>query len=231
MKYYKFTRAERYGTHRTSYQYPTPGEWTEPVKPVLCEAGYHVCTAEHLLLWRDECLWEVEVKGESVHGNDKSAFEQIRLVRQIEAWNPKVLRIYAADEAEDVLHLFEAKYPDDNRPRLAIQAARDYAKGLIFSEQLFEAARAADLAADRVAADASAADYAARSAAAAAAASAADAYFSPRAARAAARSAAYAAAGAADYDAGAYAAAYATERKQALSKYNKWLLERLGIEE
>jgi hypothetical protein len=192
VKYYKFTKKDRRGTHRTSYQYPEPGEWTSPVKPVLCEAGYHVCTAEHLLGWRDECLWEVDVKGEAVHGYAKSAFEQIRLVRQIETWNPKVLRLYAADVAEDVLEFFEQKYPDDDRPRLAIQAARDYADGLIGQEQLYADERASVRAADA-------------------------------AARAAADVAAYAAAESATD----YAAAW----KQALDKYNSWLLERLGIEE
>jgi hypothetical protein len=217
MRYYKFTRADRRGTHRTSYQYPEPGEWAAPVKPVLCEAGYHVTTAEHLLAWRDECLWEVEVRGEAVHGDDKSAFEQIRLVRQIEAWNPKILMLYAADVAEDVLHLFEQKYPDDDRPRKAIQAVRDYANGLISSVKLSDAyVAAADTAARAAAAD-DAVYYAARAAAAAAARAADafnDAYFVPA------------------YYAPAYyaASAAAAEWKQALEKYHKWLLERLGID-
>ncbi len=34
----------------------------------------------------------------------------------------------AADIAESTLHLFESKYPNDNRPRLAIEAARVCAK-------------------------------------------------------------------------------------------------------
>jgi hypothetical protein len=33
---------------------------------------------------------------------------------------------YAVFAAEQVLHIFEAKNPDDNRPRLAIQAAKDW---------------------------------------------------------------------------------------------------------
>jgi hypothetical protein len=43
----------------------------------------------------------------------------------------KVSRLFAADCAEAVLHLFEAEHPGDKRPREAIQAARDYAHGLI----------------------------------------------------------------------------------------------------
>jgi hypothetical protein len=212
MKYYKFTKKDRRGTHQTGYQYPTPGEWTAPVRPALCEAGYHVCNAKHLLGWRDECLWEVEVKGESVRGYHKSVFEQIRLVRQIETWNPKNLRLYAADVAEDVLEFFESQYPDDDRPRRAILAARDYVNGLISGEQLSAAARSAAYAA---------ADTAARAAAYAAAYDAASATYSAYAAAYDAASATYS----------AYSAYVVYTKEQALSKYNRWLLERLGIEE
>jgi hypothetical protein len=42
----------------------------------------------------------------------------------------------AADFAESVLYIFEKEYPNDNRPRLSIQAARDYADGKINKEEL-----------------------------------------------------------------------------------------------
>ena len=57
-----------------------------------------------------------------------------------------ICRLIAADFAESVLHIFEKKYHNDNRPRLAIQSARDYANGLISKEELAaarDAARAA----------------------------------------------------------------------------------------
>ena len=37
----------------------------------------------------------------------------------------RITRLLAADYADRVLHIFEAKYPDDDRPRKAIAAARD----------------------------------------------------------------------------------------------------------
>ena len=58
----------------------------------------------------------------------------------------KEIRLFAADCAELVLPIYEKYYPDDNRPRLAIHAARDYANGLITIEELdaaWAAARAA----------------------------------------------------------------------------------------
>jgi hypothetical protein len=58
-----------------------------------------------------------------------------------------IYRHISADFAESVLYIFEKKYPNDNRPRLAIQAARDYADGKINKEELYSARVAAGAAA------------------------------------------------------------------------------------
>jgi hypothetical protein len=55
----------------------------------------------------------------------------------------KEIRLFAADCAEMVLPIYEKEYPDDDRPRKAIQAARDYANELISVEQLAAARDAA----------------------------------------------------------------------------------------
>ena len=52
-------------------------------------------------------------------------------------------RLIAADFAEHVLPLFEAEYPDDDRPRKSIEAARAFARGEITKEQLAAAWSAA----------------------------------------------------------------------------------------
>jgi len=51
-------------------------------------------------------------------------------LRSICPEHEKEVRLFAADCAESVLHLYEKEY-DDTRPRDAIQAARDFANGLI----------------------------------------------------------------------------------------------------
>ena len=104
-----------------------------------------------------------------------------------------IYRHMAADFAESVLHIFEAKYPNDNRLRLAIQAARDYADGKISKDAW---AAASDAASDAAwdAAWAAASDAASDAAWAAARAAASD------AAWAAASDAAWAAARAATRD-------------------------------
>jgi len=98
-----------------------------------------------------------------------------------------VLPLLCADFAESALHIFEEKFPEDDRPRKAIEAARSGDK-----EKARDAAYAAD---DAYATTHNAAAYNAAYAAAAA----------YNAAAAAAAAAAYAAAAAAD------AAAYATD--------------------
>ena len=106
----------------------------------------------------------------------------------------------ACDCAELSLSLFEKKYPNDNRPRVAIETARKWANGDVGIKDVRSAA-AADNAADNAAAD----DAAYAAAAAAYAAYAAAAY-------AAADNAAYAAA---DYAAAAYAADNAADNAAA----------------
>jgi hypothetical protein len=79
----------------------------------------------------------------------------------------KQIRLFAADCAEMALPIYEKDYPDDNRPRLAIQAARDYANGLIPLEELDAARAAAWSAADAASAAGGAARDAWRAASAA----------------------------------------------------------------
>ncbi len=111
------------------------------------------------------------------------------------------LRFAAADMAELVLPIFESAYPNDDRPRKAIEAARngDFAAYFAYADATYAAVNAFVYAdATYAAANADAANAAARSAA-------------RSAANAAVRSAAYAARSAAyaDADAAVYAASYA----------------------
>lgn len=60
----------------------------------------------------------------------------------------KEIRLFAADCAESVLHIFEKEHPNDDRPRKVIRAARDYANGFISSQELKSARDAAKGAAE-----------------------------------------------------------------------------------
>ena len=131
----------------------------------------------------------------------------------------KEIRLFAADCAELVLPIYEKKYPNDARPRKAIQAARDYANGLINVEELIAAEAAAYAAAWDAARSARAvwAVWAARAASAARAARAARAAYT--AARAAAWDAWSAAGDARDAARDAASAARDAEIKSLLLKY------------
>ena len=69
--------------------------------------------------------------------------------------------LFLADVAESVLPVFEADYPEDDRPRRVIQAVRDYHGGKIDAEELRAAAKdayAAGEVAERAAVKAAAKD-------------------------------------------------------------------------
>ena len=131
--YYKWLTPENRGVYGhgdyTAYlpHGKRPGKWLPAVKdPRPCVRGYHVVDIAHLPAhWGiPGVLYEVEVRGKTVEDGDKTACAQIRLVRRVGELTPGIAATFAADCAERVLGLFEAKFPDDDRPRKAIEAAR-----------------------------------------------------------------------------------------------------------
>jgi ATP phosphoribosyltransferase regulatory subunit HisZ len=162
-------------------------------------------------------LWIAEGRGESVAAGDKVAFSSARLVSQVGTLTQIIAVQWAAECAKRVLRHYEDRYPEDKRPREAIQAALKWAKDP--TEANRDAAYAA---AAYAAASAAYATYATNAAYAAYAAAAAD---------AAAASAAYAADAA--YAAAAYAAASAAasaayaDADDARKKEREWQSDRL----
>ena len=135
----------------------TPGEWTPVVDTLVeCESGYHYTDAEHLLQFADATLYELEVAPEACSEwyGDKGACTQCRLVRQIEAWNGTLTRLFACECAERVVPLFELRYSDDKRPRAAIETARRFANGEATRDEMAAAEAAARDAARAAARDA-----------------------------------------------------------------------------
>jgi len=161
------------------------------VEPELCSRGFHASRTplDALGYVKGNIIAAVEVSGLSDIGGDKEAWQSMTITAAYR-WtrhDSVALAVYAA---ELVLHLFEARHPDDNRPRKAIEAAKAYLRGESY-------ASASDAA--YAAADAASAAYAASDAA----------YGAAYAAAYAASDAAYGAAYAAAY--AAYAAAYASD--------------------
>jgi hypothetical protein len=70
------------------------------------------------------------------------------VVDAIASLDERQQRLFACDCAEHVLHLFEQEYPEDKRPRKAIEISRQFAQGQATLDQLKEAGKAAKRAAD-----------------------------------------------------------------------------------
>ena len=191
----------------------------DPAELNPCNYGLHASVraldALKYLSWSDAVICYVELGGKIIEGGDKHVASE----RTVVAWRKadEVLHHFACRVALDCLHHFEIRYPNDKRPREAIDTKLKWFEGLATKDEL-DVAGAAARAAARAAAGAAA------RAAAEAAAWAAEAV-AGAAARAAARAAAWAAAWAAEAVAGAAARA----------KYNTWLEEMfkgaLGIKE
>jgi hypothetical protein len=171
----------------------------------MCVSGWHLAThegiAEHART--GAVLWIAEGRGEFVAAGDKVAFSSARLVSQVGTLTQIIAVQWAAECAKRVLRHYEDRYPEDKRPREAIQAALKWAKDPT------EANRAAATAYAAYAASAAATD----AAAAAASAAAYD-------ANAATNAAAYAAHA-------AYAAYAAADASNARKKEREWQSDRL----
>ena len=126
------------------------GEWTWDETPVLCQSGWHGVTEKHVLVHMPSALgsqlYVVEARG-IIHGDDKFAASSMKLVECIGTTDESNLRLFACDVADDVLHLFEERYPNDSRPRTAIDVGRRFARGEATTDELEAAGDAAGAAA------------------------------------------------------------------------------------
>ena len=148
MKLYKVLGKDRQPYHGGQGQWPPAGEWLEVDGPlILCEHGLHLCREKDLVSWLGPEIWEVEYEGEIVEAENKVVVRKARLVRRLDTWNERMQRLLACDYAEHVLHLYEEKYPNDARPRKAIETARRFANGEATIEELAAAGSAAGSAA------------------------------------------------------------------------------------
>jgi hypothetical protein len=135
----------------------TIGEWRElPSATELC-AGFNasVRIIDAMSYVNMEILAKVSVDGQSVIGDDKQTWQRMRVVAAWE-WPKEESVKLAIFSAELVIGMYGEKYPNDNRPRKAIEAAREYLKNPHAAHAADAAAHAAHAAAYDAAADAAA---------------------------------------------------------------------------
>ncbi len=105
------------------------GQWNHEDKLDICHSGLH-CSQypdQAFSFVQGEILALVETKGKSIIQDDKECWSDMRIVKAYK-WTKKdsvELAIYAA---ELVLPIWEKECPTDDRPRKAIEAAKNWLK-------------------------------------------------------------------------------------------------------
>ena len=148
---FKVTREDG-GPTRGSGKWPLPrgkklGAWREVEGPlVACENGLHLARGPQVLRWLGLRLFVAEYDGELIEAGDKVVVRKARLVSECR-WDERIARLFAADCAEAVLHIYERWVPGDSRPREAVEVARRFANGDATRAELAAAGDAARAAA------------------------------------------------------------------------------------
>ncbi len=143
--YYKVLGPNGECCHGGTGTWQTDGTWMPPIPGTLapCVRGYHLCRQETLIEHLGDIIWVAQGRGRSFITNQHLIFEEAKVDHCLTNWTPNVARLLAAECAERVLPLIELRYPDEIRPKQAIQAARDYVAEKINFETLAKFAAAA----------------------------------------------------------------------------------------
>ena len=101
------------------------GEWRIEPKPTeLCRGLNASCQPLDALCYaKGEVLARVEIKGHIIEDSDKCTCEQMRIVK-VWKWQKKDSVALAIFSAELCIGIYEKQYPNDDRPRKAIEAAK-----------------------------------------------------------------------------------------------------------
>ena len=106
------------------------GEWKKAEGEIkCCNNGFHASKdiLDALDFVKGGILAEVEVKGESDKEKDKQAWSEMRIIKAYE-WTKQDSVALSIFSAELCIRNFEKSYPDDKRPREAIEGARKWLK-------------------------------------------------------------------------------------------------------
>lgn len=211
----------------------TLGVWQSVPSVVMCQSGFHCSKRPYSAFsWTPgEILASVEVDGESIVHDDKEAWQHMRIIRAWK-WRKQDSVAFAIFTSSAVLQHYEQDYPQDTRPRTAIEAARAWlevpskeneAAAYMASAETYAAAESATYATRMSEASAHAAAYAASAASYTEAT-----YAAARVAAYAAAAAAYAARAAAAYAARPVSTAEAMEALF-IEMMDHWMQERIAV--
>lgn len=79
----------------TGFRWPVDG-WVEADAESVetCRRGIHACRVQHLPIWMDAELWEIELDGDVLEQTRKVVARRGRLTRRIEDWNEELLEAF-----------------------------------------------------------------------------------------------------------------------------------------
>ena len=103
------------------------GEWYHEDKVDICNLGFHASKTplQALGYVQGEILAEVEVKGDSDIQDDKECWSDMRIVKAYH-WKKADSVAFSIFAAESCIKNYEQVYPNDSRPRDAIEAAKKW---------------------------------------------------------------------------------------------------------
>lgn len=107
-----------------NFQYKV-GKWYKEENIEICEKGFHASerAIDAMSYVNCEILAKVEVRGECQKEKDKQCWSEIKILKTYK-WTKKDSLALAIYSAELCLENFEKEFPDDDRPRKAIEAAK-----------------------------------------------------------------------------------------------------------
>jgi hypothetical protein len=93
----------------------------------MCESGYHASknVIDAMSYVNAEVIAQVEIRGEHLEQDDKQCWSEMRIIK-VWPWTKEDSVSLATYAAELAIGIFEERYPDDKRPRQAIDAAKKW---------------------------------------------------------------------------------------------------------
>ena len=120
---YKFLTSEMTSKYNPSCKWVV-GEWKKHEGPLeMCGAGFHYCREplDAFAYAYGGMLAVIEARGDEIQKGNKLDASEMRIVKVVDA---KLVAVrFAVACARRVLPIFEQHYPNDDRPRKAIEAA------------------------------------------------------------------------------------------------------------
>ena len=100
----------------------------EPKRLQLCKYGLHASKTplQSLGYVYGDKWWVVEAKGKIINTDDKFVASEMKIIKRLPV--KKILVKFAVLCAKRCLTNYEKEYPNDDRPRKAIEAAENYVK-------------------------------------------------------------------------------------------------------